>query len=174
MAKPWQSRPIRGKCLSLSTRQEGQPFEHLHILFVLQQRPVQTRQAGFAVALQVFGGQILGQKQFQPVQHFRGRGLFLQPRCVADFKELRQRGGQQRLFDRRVVQAHDGGQRGGGGGGGRGGETTGEGGEKVGGGGKGIEGKKRRRRRASGSSFSLFEVMMTTGRCRARMVSPVS
>ena len=34
--------------------------------------------------------------------------------------------------------------------------------------------KMQRRRNASGSSFSLFEVMITTGRCLATISSPVS
>ena len=67
----------------------------MHVLFVLQQRPVQFRQSMFAIPLQILGRKVFRQQQFQPVQHFRGRGFFLQPWRLPDLKELRQRGGQK-------------------------------------------------------------------------------
>ena len=44
MAKPRQTRPIRGKHLPSGAVQKRQTFKQLHVLFVLQQRTMQTRQ----------------------------------------------------------------------------------------------------------------------------------
>ena len=55
--------------LSLTARQEGQPFEQLDVLFVLQKGAMQTWQIGPGVAPQIFRRQVLGQQKLQPVQN---------------------------------------------------------------------------------------------------------
>ena len=48
---------------TIRARHKGQPFKQVNILFVLQKRPVQAWQLGLAIAAQVLGRQILGQKK---------------------------------------------------------------------------------------------------------------
>ena len=95
------------RALALPARHEGQPLEQMHVLLVLQQRAVQFRQAVLTISLQILWRQILGQQQLQPIQHFAGGGFFLQPRRLANLKELRQRGGQQRRFDIGEMHLHN-------------------------------------------------------------------
>ena len=42
----------------------------MYVLFIFQQGPMQFWQGIHPVALEVFWGQIFGQKKFQPVDHF--------------------------------------------------------------------------------------------------------
>ena len=60
---------------------------------------MQLGQGVLAVAPQILGCQVFGQKQLEPVQHLAGRGFLLQPRCFAQLVELGQRRGQQRFLD---------------------------------------------------------------------------
>jgi hypothetical protein len=98
-------------CWKAGLAHEGEPFEKLHILLILQQGPMKFRQKRAGVAPQVLGGQILGQQQPDPVQHFGCGGALFQAGRFAQFKELRQRRGQQRLLDVREVDRNDGTQR---------------------------------------------------------------
>ncbi len=91
-----------------ATRHEGQPFEQVNILLVLEKRTVQLRQHVLRVAAQVFGCQIssatssLSQSSTSEVE-----GFFFKPRHLAQFVELRQRGAHQLLLDARIMDLDD-------------------------------------------------------------------
>ena len=55
---------------SAASRHERQPLEQVHVLFVFQQCAVQLWQGVRPVAFEVFGGQVFGQEQFEPVENF--------------------------------------------------------------------------------------------------------
>ena len=66
VAEPWHSRPDSALILPRSSiranqtsavapRQEGQPLEQLHILFVLQKRAMQLGQRVLCIPFQIFG-----------------------------------------------------------------------------------------------------------------------
>ena len=140
--------------LTISPRHKRQSLEQMHILFVLQQRAMQGGQSVFALATQIRRRQVFGQQKLEPIQHLGGRGFLLQPWCLADLKELCQRRRQQVGFNLGEMYPHDGGQ------------NLGFRKADI------VE--KTAAKNASGRSFSLFDVIITTGRCAARMVWPVS
>src|SRR5690606_38637282 len=84
---------------ALAPVQEGQPLEQVDVLLVLQQGAVQGRdQLARRLFAQGLRRDVIDQQQLQPVQQFRGRGLLLQARRVADFIEgLKGLGDQPRL-----------------------------------------------------------------------------
>src|SRR5438034_6397827 len=65
--------------------QKGEALEQMHVLLVLQQRAVQRRDQLFGVAgAQYLGRDVLDEEQLEPIEEFRGRGLFLQARHIAN------------------------------------------------------------------------------------------
>ena len=91
---------------------KAKPFEQLHVLLVLQKRAVQAcgRAELASACFQVLGAQILGQQQFQPVQHFRRRRLSSSvPACSRTAKNCVSAVVRSRLLDARVVDFDDSG-----------------------------------------------------------------
>ena len=58
--------------LTLGPAHEGQSFEKMNVLLVFQQGTMEARQGRPALAPQVFGRQIFGQQQAEPIEHFGG------------------------------------------------------------------------------------------------------
>ena len=60
--------------------EEGQALEELHVLLVLEERAIERRNelAGIALA-QRFCRDVVDEQQLDPVEQFRGRGLFFSP-----------------------------------------------------------------------------------------------
>src|SRR5688572_32663791 len=80
----------------LSPRHEGQAFEQMHVLLVLEQRAVQRRNELLGIlGAQRVGRHVLDHQELQPVEQLRRRGLLLQARHVADVVEDVQRLAQQ-------------------------------------------------------------------------------
>ena len=62
----------------LPSRHKRQPLKQMHVLLVLEQRAVQRRDQLLRIALaQQLRADVLDHQQLQPIQKFRGRGLFL-------------------------------------------------------------------------------------------------
>src|SRR5208337_2915470 len=84
-----------GCALSLAAAQKSELFEQMHVLLVLQERAMQWRDQLFGLLLaQRLGRDVLVEEKFQPVEQFRGRRLFLEPRRLAQGEER-----THRLFD---------------------------------------------------------------------------
>lgn len=82
---------------------EGEALEKLYILFIFQECPVKFRKRTGGIGTQVVGGQIFGEKELEPVEHFGRRRFFLEARCFADVEKTGQSGCEQVGFDPRVM-----------------------------------------------------------------------
>mmetsp|Transcript_3665 Transcript_3665/g.6758 ORF Transcript_3665/g.6758 Transcript_3665/m.6758 type:complete len:188 (-) Transcript_3665:501-1064(-) len=81
--------PLANACLPLPACHEGKALEQGYVLLVFQQRAMQFGQSRSPVAAQIFGLQIFGQQQFQPIQNLGSRGFFLQTLLLSDLVKLR-------------------------------------------------------------------------------------
>ena len=99
-------------CASPTRASKGQTFEQMHVLLVLEQRAVETRQRAGRIGAQILRRQILGQQELQPVRAPPGRGFFFSPGVS---RIPRRRSGQRSAHERtgldaRKMHRHDPGQ----------------------------------------------------------------
>src|ERR1700674_875076 len=99
----------KGYWLPAAFLQEDELLEQMHVLLVLEQRPIERRNRGLVPrSTQRLGRNVLGQQQLQPIQQLRGRGLLLQAGHLADLEEHLEGGLQQALLDVRTRHVYAG------------------------------------------------------------------
>src|SRR5690242_10571752 len=92
----------------LAARQEGEAFQKMDILLVLEERTVQRRDEFLRIAFaQGLRRNVFVEQKLQPVQQFGGRWLLLQPGHVADLVEDIERFRDQPLLDLREMHVDD-------------------------------------------------------------------
>ena len=102
------TQPTSTLSTALAPRHEGEAFEQMHVLLVLEQGAVQRRNELLGIALaQDFRADVFDHQQLEPIQKLGGRGLLLHPRHVADLVEQLERLGHQTLLDAGKVHFDD-------------------------------------------------------------------
>src|SRR5437762_5790846 len=94
--------------LSSRSRHEGDPFEQVHILLVLEQGAVERRNHDLLVgAAKRLGRDVLGEQELEPVEELGSRRFLLQARHFAQLEENLQRFLEQNLLQSREVNVDD-------------------------------------------------------------------
>src|SRR5262249_22950376 len=107
-SKEYAPSSIEASVPAFPPREERQPLEKMHVLLVLQERPVQRwNEFGGVLLLQGLGRNVLVEQKLQPVEQLARRRLLLEARHVADLIENVEGFRHQFLFDVGIVHVDD-------------------------------------------------------------------